>query len=100
MVSGDCGILTTPAASLIVEQAVTFISQPTNKTVCPGSDATFSVSVNGSNLTYEWQKNTVPIGGATNPDYTIVGAVSLRMQVITAVKLQMAVEIFTVMKSH
>ena len=74
-VSGDCGNQTTSAASLVVEQAISFISQPANKTVCPGSDATFSVRVNGTNLTYEWQKNSVPIGAA-NQDFTISSAVA------------------------
>ena len=74
LVSGDCGSISTPAATLYVEQAVTFNSQPANRTVCPGSDATFSVSVNGTNLSYEWQKNNIAIPGALNPDFTVVAA--------------------------
>jgi hypothetical protein len=48
-------------------------SQPLSQTVCPGTNSpvTFSVVAFGSNLTYQWYKNTVAIAGATSSSYTI-----------------------------
>jgi uncharacterized protein (TIGR03437 family) len=45
--------------------------QPGNQTVCLGAAATFSVTANGTGLTYQWRKNNVNISGATNSSYTI-----------------------------
>lgn len=45
---------------------------PSDETVAIGQTATFTVAATGSApLSYEWQKNSVPIGGAPNsPSYT------------------------------
>ncbi len=44
---------------------------PADKTVTVGQTATFSVSAVGSpTLTYQWQRDTVNIGGATSSSYT------------------------------
>jgi len=41
--------------------------QPTNQTVLGGSNLTFAVVASGTMpLSYYWQKNTLPLGGATN----------------------------------
>ncbi|MGA9120906.1 MAG: FG-GAP-like repeat-containing protein [Bacteroidota bacterium] len=46
-------------------------TQPSNQTVTVGQTATFTVGASGTApLTYQWQKNTVNIGGATSPSYT------------------------------
>jgi hypothetical protein len=56
-------------ASTPVAPAIT--GQPTNQTVNVGQTATFSVIASGTApLTYQWQKNTVNVGGATSPSYT------------------------------
>lgn len=73
-VTGDCGVLVSNAASLIIEEAVTFNSQPVDATVCPLVDVIFTVDVNGSNLLYDWELNAVSIGGANNTNYTALGA--------------------------
>jgi hypothetical protein len=45
--------------------------QPTNRTVMVGQTATFSVRAGGTApLSYQWQKNSVNIGGATDTSYT------------------------------
>lgn len=47
-------------------------THPTSQTVMQGQPATFLVAASGSTpLTYQWQRNTVPIGGATSPSYTL-----------------------------
>src|SRR5215467_8326772 len=45
-------------------------TQPTNQTVTAGQTATFTVVASGRNpLTFQWQKNGVPINGATSSTY-------------------------------
>lgn len=52
--------------------APVILQQPKNVAVNPGSPATFSVAVSGATpLSYQWQKNSVNIAGATNASYTI-----------------------------
>ncbi len=51
--------------------APTITSQPSNVTVGPGSNATFSVTATGNGLTYQWFKDATAIGGATNNNFTI-----------------------------
>ncbi len=46
-------------------------TQPSNQSVTVGSTATFSVVATGTvPLTYQWQKGTTPITGATSASYT------------------------------
>jgi len=46
-------------------------SQPSNQTVIVGQTATFSVVVSGTApLSYQWQKGTAAISGATSANYT------------------------------
>lgn len=46
--------------------------QPQNATVVEGATHQFSVTATGTGtITYQWRKNTVPIGGATASTYTI-----------------------------
>ena len=46
-------------------------TQPTNQRVVIGQTATFSVAANGTApLSYQWQKGTTPITGATASSYT------------------------------
>jgi glucose/arabinose dehydrogenase len=47
------------------------ITHPANITVPPGGTATFTVEASGPGvLSYQWQKNTIPIAGATSAIYT------------------------------
>jgi len=46
-------------------------AQPSNQTVTVGQTATFSVTATGSaTLSYQWQKGTTAIAGATSSSYT------------------------------
>jgi transcriptional regulator CtsR len=60
---------TTPG-TITINAGPTINTQPQPQSVCVGSTATFSVSAAGSGLTYQWQKNSVDIAGATNSSYT------------------------------
>jgi hypothetical protein len=45
--------------------------QPANQTINAGQTATFSITATGTTpLSYQWQKNSVDIGGATGASYT------------------------------
>ncbi len=52
-------------------------AQPTNQGVISGATASFSVTATGTPApTYQWQKNSVAISGATSPTYTTPATVS------------------------
>jgi glucose/arabinose dehydrogenase len=52
-------------------------NQPQSISVSEGNQASFSVTATGSApLSYQWRKNTVNIGGATNSTYTIPSVVA------------------------
>jgi hypothetical protein len=50
--------LTTAAVTLTVNSLPAITTQPTNQTVCSGTNATFTVVATGTNLTYQWQDNS------------------------------------------
>ncbi|MFN0103455.1 MAG: PQQ-dependent sugar dehydrogenase [Bryobacteraceae bacterium] len=48
------------------------VTQPLSQTIPAGLPVTFSVTASGTApLTYQWQRDNVPIAGATSPSYTI-----------------------------
>jgi len=50
-------------------------SQPLSLSIATSSNATFSVTANGTApLTYQWMLNTLPISGATTNPFTIINA--------------------------
>lgn len=74
IVSNAAGSTTSDTASLTVNAAVvapTIVSQPASVTALEGTSVTFAVSATGSGpLVYQWQKNGVPLGGATSTSFT------------------------------
>ena len=57
--------------------APSITTQPSNQSVTVGSTATFSVVATGTApLTYQWQKGTTPITGATAASYTTAATTS------------------------
>ena len=59
------------------ENAPSIVVEPTSQTIAAGTSATFSISANGSNLTYQWYYRTsssgswTRISGASSASYTI-----------------------------
>jgi glucose/arabinose dehydrogenase len=54
-------------------QAPLITAEPANRTVAVGQTATFSVSATGSQpLSYQWQRGTTNIAGATSSSYSLV----------------------------
>src|SRR5580692_524670 len=80
VVSNSAGSRTSNMATLTVNAAAvapTITTQPANQTVTVGQTATFSVTATGTApLTYQWQKNSVNISGATAASYTTPATVS------------------------
>ncbi|HEY9049067.1 MAG TPA: immunoglobulin domain-containing protein, partial [Ohtaekwangia sp.] len=77
VVSGGCTpAVTSNVALLTVNQKPSITTSPTPQTVCAGSSATFTVVAAGTNLTYQWRKGGVNIGGATSSSYTIASTVA------------------------
>jgi hypothetical protein len=80
VVSNSVGSVTSAMATLTVSAAAvapTITTQPANQTVTVGQTATFSVSATGTApLSYQWQKNSANINGATAASYTTPATVS------------------------
>ena len=72
VVSGNCGAnVTSNNALLIVNPLTAITAQPVALTQCAGTNATFTVTAVGTNLTYQWRKNGTNISGATLASYTL-----------------------------
>jgi hypothetical protein len=74
VVSNGPGSVTSGAATLTVNPstvAPTITTQPSNQTVTASQTATFTVAATGTApVSYQWQKNSMAIGGATSASYT------------------------------
>ncbi|HMD09536.1 MAG TPA: hypothetical protein VKH63_18545 [Candidatus Acidoferrum sp.] len=74
IVSNTAGTQTSAMATLTVSAlavAPTITTQPANQSVNVGQTATFSVTAAGTApVSYQWQKNTANINGATSSSYT------------------------------
>ena len=68
MLLASCGC---GADSFMTPVAPTITTQPSDQTVTPGQTATFSVAATGTApLSYQWQKGSSDIAGATSVSYT------------------------------
>ncbi|MBX9738174.1 MAG: immunoglobulin domain-containing protein [Phycisphaerales bacterium] len=81
VVSNACSSATSGNATLTVNTAPSITAQPTNRTVCSGTSATFTVSAIGTPApTFQWRKgttnltNSANISGATTATLTINAA--------------------------
>jgi hypothetical protein len=82
--SGTYAVKTGNAAGLVVSSAVVLTitpapppiisTHPQSTAVAIGGNATLSVQVAGSNLTYQWLLNDIPIVGSTSSILTLTGA--------------------------
>lgn len=73
LVTSLCGTSTiaSNAALVTIKPRVVISSQPAAQPVCLGGTATFTVAATGGTLTYQWQKGTVNIAGATSATLTL-----------------------------
>lgn len=62
---------TTQGAVLTVNVPPAVTVQPNPQSVCEGQPASFSIDATGSELTFQWLKDGVPIANATNKEYRI-----------------------------
>jgi hypothetical protein len=70
-ISNTAGTITSNPATLTVNVPPSITAQPASQTLTAGQTATFSVTATGTSpLLYQWQKNGMPIGGATSASYT------------------------------
>jgi hypothetical protein len=70
----DLGADEFTASTVCVAPAIT--GQPAAQTVCAGSNASFTVTATGTNLTYQWRKNTVAITGSTATTFSLTNVSS------------------------
>ncbi len=70
VVTNSAGSITSTAASLTVISPPQITTQPAAQSVTAGLTATFSVTASGAALTYQWNRNSVAISGATAATYT------------------------------
>ncbi|MCG8700239.1 MAG: immunoglobulin domain-containing protein [Bacteroidales bacterium] len=73
VITGACGTENSDPSNVVVNIATNISLQPQNLTKCEGDVAVFSVSADGENLSYLWQKDGAPLsdggdifGSATN----------------------------------
>lgn len=66
-VSNSVGTIATAEAELVVLEPPTISRPPASQTVFAGTEATFTLSVDGlAPFTYQWQHNNSPLSAATN----------------------------------
>ncbi len=51
---------------MIINQSTVITQQPLDAVKCVNDNVTFMVTANGSGLTYQWQKDLVPVPGANS----------------------------------
>ena len=73
VITGTCGTVTSNTVTLTVNTAPVITAQPVSVTQCAGTNVVFTVVANGTGLTYQWRKNGLVIGGATNASLTLTG---------------------------
>jgi glucose/arabinose dehydrogenase len=72
LVSNSVGNATSNEATLTVNAPPNINTNPLDQTVTQGQTATFTINAGGSTpLTFQWQRNTVNISGATLSSYTL-----------------------------
>lgn len=75
----------TNGARLTVNTLPTITTQPTAQTICPGTNAIFSITATGTGITYQWQENrglgfqNLPGNGG----YTGAATATLRVNAVT-----------------
>jgi hypothetical protein len=65
VVTGQCNVTTSAAATLTVNTPPSIGTQPAASTICAAQNTTFTVGATGNGLSYQWQVNTGGCAGAT-----------------------------------
>lgn len=69
-----CGTFYSDSALLTVKQSPSIVTQPETFVGCEGDTASFEVKAAGAEpLMYQWKKQTINVGGATESIYNIPG---------------------------
>ena len=83
IITGTCpSAVTSTGAILTVGDAAAITASPVSVVTCVGSNATFTVTASGTNLTYQWQISTD--GGANFTNITGQTATTLTLTAVTA----------------
>jgi len=71
-VSGECGVLISNSANLVVYETTEITQEPPSDiTACVGENMTLVVQAIGNDLSYQWSKSGEIIPGAINPSFSI-----------------------------
>ncbi|MFM7839823.1 MAG: MBG domain-containing protein, partial [Chitinophagaceae bacterium] len=106
VVSGDCGSVTSSAASIRIKTVTSITSQPVGGLICPGNQKTLTVVAAGEGLTYQWQKEGVNISQATSATYYATEAGNYQVVVtgdcgtVTSASVQVALRTATSITSQ
>lgn len=80
---------TSAASTITVYSSPLVVQQPADQTICEGANTSFTVTANGTGITYQWQQsadggstwnnitNAAPFSGATTNTLSITGADSI-----------------------
>jgi hypothetical protein len=83
LIRNEAGTLVSSSANLVIQQAPAILTQPISRTNAANTVATFSVTVTGNSLVYQWRKDGLPlvnntqIAGASTASLTVKGLTSL-----------------------
>ncbi len=76
-ITPDCGNVTSTIFTLTVTPLPSILVNPTTYTICPNSNANFSITASGTTLLYQWQQKLLgfstfsDIPGANSSAYTV-----------------------------
>ena len=62
VVTGTCGTATTTTATLNFFSQPAITLNPTDVTICPGLNTSYTVAATGTGVTYQWQLKSTPAG--------------------------------------
>lgn len=85
VVTNPCGSVASNTATLAVQSAPAVSTHPSSGSLCSGNDLQLCVTASGTGpLSYQWQRNSVNIGGATGSCYSATLAGTYRCIVTNA----------------
>lgn len=78
VITGTCPPAVISNAAVLTVNPFAITTQPANQSVCPGSNATFTIAASGAGLTYQWQQSIggnsfTDINGETGSVLTLTG---------------------------